>query len=389
MSLPICCNALSLMGTPVESVGRQSRLDPAGRSKIIGVGTATSESSYSQEDILDIFKVEDRRIRSLFLNGSIKRRYLALPQPDASGNRRVETQAELLDKHKTLGMELGISALQKSLQRAGATVDDVRYLCCVSTTGLLTPGFSALLCDALHMRHDCGRLDVVGMGCNAGLNALNVVANWAQARPGELAILLCIEACSAAYVFDGSMRTAVVNSLFGDGAAAMAVRADAEQAAAGPVIVKFASCLIPKTLDAMRFDWDQCHGKFSFFLDRDIPYIIGANSEEVVDRLLAGTSLRRNDIAHWIVHAGGKKVIDAVRINLGLTGNDLRHTSGVLQDYGNLSSSSFLFSYERLLAEKDRIRAGDYGVFMTMGPGSTIETALIHWPSAPQPPLHS
>src|SRR5437016_6227667 len=173
MSLPICCNALSLMGTPVESVARQSRPDPAGRSKIIGVGTATSESSYSQEDILDIFKVEDRRIRSLFLNGSIKRRYLTLPQPDASGNRRVETQAELLNKHKALGMELGISALHKSLQRAGATVDDVKYLCCVSTTGLLTPGFSALLCDALHMGHDCGRLDVVGMGCNAGLNALN------------------------------------------------------------------------------------------------------------------------------------------------------------------------------------------------------------------------
>ena len=50
----------------------------------------------------------------------------------------------------------------------------------------------------------------------------------------------------------------------------------------------------------------------------------------------------------------------------------------MLRDYGNLSSGSFLFSYERLLAE-GVTRPGDYGVMMTMGPGSTIEAALIQW----------
>ncbi|MFC7479062.1 hypothetical protein ACFQX7_01830 [Luedemannella flava] len=35
--------------------------------------------------------------------------------------------------------------------------------------------------------------------------------------------MLCTEACSAAYAMDGTMRTAVVNSLFGDGAAALAL----------------------------------------------------------------------------------------------------------------------------------------------------------------------
>jgi predicted naringenin-chalcone synthase len=56
----------------------------------------------------------------------------------------------------------------------------------------------------------------------------------------------------------------------------------------------------------------------------------------------------------------------------------VRHTTGVLRDFGNLSSGSFLFSYQRLLQEK-AIGAGDYGVLMTMGPGSTIETALVQW----------
>jgi predicted naringenin-chalcone synthase len=106
--------------------------------------------------------------------------------------------------------------------------------------------------------------------------------------------------------------------------------------------------------------------------------VVGAHAEQVVDRLLSRAGLRRSDISHWLVHSGGKKVIDAVRINLGLTRHDVRHTTGVLRDYGNLSSGSFLFSYERLLQE-EVATTGEYGVLMTMGPGSTIETALIQW----------
>jgi 3,5-dihydroxyphenylacetyl-CoA synthase len=81
---------------------------------------------------------------------------------------------------------------------------------------------------------------------------------------------------------------------------------------------------------------------------------------------------------HWLVHSSGKKVIDSVRINLGLTEHDVRHTTGVLRDYGNLSSGSFLFSYERL-CDEGAARPGEHGVLMTMGPGSTIETALVRW----------
>jgi predicted naringenin-chalcone synthase len=128
----------------------------------------------------------------------------------------------------------------------------------------------------------------------------------------------------------------------------------------------------------MRYDWDPAQDKFSFFLDPEIPYVVGANVEIVIDRLLSGAGLRRSDISHWLVHSGGKKVIDAVRLNLGLTRHDVRHTTGVLRDYGNLSSGSFLFSYQRLLRE-GVASVGDYGVLMTMGPGSTIETALIQW----------
>jgi alkylresorcinol/alkylpyrone synthase/polyketide synthase Type III len=244
----------------------------------------------------------------------------------------------------------------------------------------MTPGFSALIIKELGLQHSCSRLDVVGMGCNAGLNALNPVASWAQAHPGELALMVCIELCSAAYVFDGTMRSSVVNSLFGDGAAAIAVRAGPGDAAqsAGPAVVRLSSQIIPKAIGAMRYDWDDEQGKFSFFLDPDVPYVVGAHAGHSLGSLLAGTDLHRSDIKHWIVHSGGKKVIDAVRVNLGLSRHDIRHTTEVLRDYGNLSSGSFLFSYERLRAEKVAA-AGDHGVMMTMGPGSTIEMGLLQW----------
>jgi alkylresorcinol/alkylpyrone synthase/polyketide synthase Type III len=152
----------------------------------------------------------------------------------------------------------------------------------------------------------------------------------------------------------------------------------APTAAAGPRILKFASCIIPEAVGAMRYDWDDQQGRFSFFLDPRIPYVVGAHAELVVDRLLDGTGLRRSDISHWLVHSGGKKVIDAVSVNLGLTRHDLRHTVGVLRDHGNVSSGSFLLSYERLLQEQVAA-PGQLGVLMTMGPGSTIETALVQW----------
>ncbi|TNH28019.1 type III polyketide synthase [Micromonospora orduensis] len=351
-------------------------------STIVGVGTASSSTSFSQQDLLDTFAISDPKIRSVFLNSAIGRRFLDLPLPAQDGTPSPETQADLLDRHKRLAVDMGMRALQACLDDAGATVADIRHLCCVTSTGFLTPGLSALLIRELGIDRHCSRSDIVGMGCNAGLNALNVVSSWSVANPGELAVVLCAEACSAAYVLDSTMRTAVVNSLFGDGAAAVAVVGRPVGSSSGasghPRILKFASCIIPDAIGAMRYDWDSDQNRFSFFLDPQIPYVVGAHAEIVADRLLANTGLLRSDIAHWIVHAGGKKVIDAVMVNLGLNRHEVRHTTGVLRDYGNVSSGSFLFSYERLQQERVTV-PGDYGVLMTMGPGSTIETALIQW----------
>lgn len=349
--------------------------------KIISVGTGLSPNAYTQQELLDIFQIDDPRIRSLYLNSAIERRHLTLAPLNSNGIPSDENQGELLQKHTRIGLAMGKDAIMNCLKQANAELSDVRHICCVSSTGLITPGFSALLIKELGLRNDCSRLDVVGMGCNAGLNALASVSGWTTLHPNQLALLVCIETCSAAYVFDRTLRTSVVNSLFGDGAAAISVVTEAQESdehVFGPSLIRFKSFIIPEEIDAMRYDWDDAHGKFNFFLAPDVPYVIGAHAELALHHLLDGMDIRSSDITHWLIHSGGKKVIDSVRVNLRLTQHDIRHTSNVLRNHGNVSSGSFLFSYEQLLCEGS-VMPGDYGVMMTMGPGATIEMALLRW----------
>ncbi|MFI9811777.1 3,5-dihydroxyphenylacetyl-CoA synthase DpgA [Saccharothrix variisporea] len=349
-----------------------------GGARLLAVGTATPPESFSQQELLDRFAITDRATVSVFRNSHIERRnlYLAADRPAALG---AETQGELLDKHLAGALEMGEEAIRKCLAEAGCPPGAIDYLCCVTSTGFLCPGLSARLVERLGMRADVSRMDIVGMGCNAGLNGLNPVTTWATANPGRLAVMLCVEVCSAAYAHDGTMRTAVVNALFGDGAAAVLVGSSVPAAPGlSPQLVSFRSHVLTDALPAMRFDWDPDRLKYSFYLDRKIPYVIGAHAAEPVTDLLARQGLTVGDVDHWVVHSGGKKVIDGIKYNLDLTDHDLRHTTSVLRDHGNLSSGSFLFSYERLLRE-NVVREGDHGVMMTMGPGTTIETALLRW----------
>jgi 3,5-dihydroxyphenylacetyl-CoA synthase len=347
--------------------------------RLCAVGTSVPPFRYTQDELIYHLDIKDDKIRSLFKNSSIASRHLVLPPRDANGRLGPESQGQLLDKHREWGIKMAAEALDKCLANIGRTPADVDYLCCVTTTGYMTPGISARLMKHRDMRPDCARLDVVGMGCNGGLNGLAPVSAWAETHPDKLAVMICVEACSAAYVFDGTMRTAVVNSLFGDGAAALAISTDPHlDGSPHPLLLKTSSHIILDALEAMRYDWDDNHGLFSFYLDPQIPYLIGANAETALRRLLSGTGLDTTDIEHWLVHSGGKKVLDALRVNLGLSRHDVRHAVSVLRDYGNLSSGSFLFSLERLNRE-NVVQPGDYGVITTMGPGSTIEMALIQW----------
>jgi 3,5-dihydroxyphenylacetyl-CoA synthase len=343
-----------------------------GHPRILSVGSSHPAQGWSQAALLERFEVTDAKIRSIFLNSHINNRYLYLPELGPEGELPEETSLELWNKHRAGAMELGSEAIARALTPLGLSVRDIDYLSCVSSTGFLCPSLTARFIEKLGFRNDIHRFDVVGMGCNAALNALQPIANYCGAQRSGVGLELCVEVCSAAYVFDRTMRTSVVNCLFGDGAAAVVVGVDSDKRR-GPHIIGFSSHIIPQAINAMRFDFDG--EKNSFFLDKNIPYVIGEQVHVPVDALLQRFGLKRRDISHWVVHSGGKKVLDSIKYSLGLSDHDLRHTQSVLRDFGNLSSGSVLFSLERLVLERSAV-PGEYVVLMAMGPGSSIECCL-------------
>ncbi len=313
-----------------------------------------------------------------------------------------ESAADLHAKFRNGALDIGSRAIGDALDAASLSPADVGYMLCVTSSGFMVPGLSSLFSRELGFDRNLLRADVVGMGCNAGLNGLNPLVQWVRNHPGQVALLVCCEINSAMYVLDETPRTGIVNSLFGDGAAAavltgyagngtgsMASQTLSSQTLApgslpsgpAPCVLDFESFCIPEQWAAMRFDWNDDAGKWSFYLDRDIPYVIGFNVREPVERLLQRNGLDFSAIKHWVLHTGGGAVIDSVKLSLGLAEHDVRHTRSVLRDYGNISSGSFLVSLERLLAE-GCVSDGDRGVMVTMGPGAQIEAALLRFGQA-------
>src|SRR5205814_6550998 len=60
--------------------------------------------------------------------------------------------------------------------------------------------------------------------------------------------------------------------------------------------------------------------------------------------------LSQKDITHWVLHPGGRRIIETYHEAFGLSANDLRWTRGSLARIGNLSSASILFILSDLLS---------------------------------------
>ncbi|MFH1531303.1 MAG: type III polyketide synthase [Pseudomonadota bacterium] len=345
--------------------------------RLVSVGTANPPDTYSQQDLVDLFRPDDPVLAQFFTNSHIKKRHLVLPRPGPDGKLPEEDGEALLMKQRKWAVDLGALAVERCLAPKGLGPEDIDALVTVTTTGMLCPSLSSLVSARMGMRRNAQRADIVGMGCNAGMNGLANVARLATARPGANVVLLSAEICSAGYVFDLTMRTAVVNSLFGDAVSAVLVRVDEDDDHTdGPRLVDFESYLVHEAGPDMRFDFED--GRWSFYLDRDIPYKIGANIEIPVHALLSRHGLKRRDISHWVVHSGGKKVVDSIKYNLKITDYDVRHTRSILRNFGNVSSSAVFFAYKELM-EEGVVREGDYGVAIAMGPGVSLETGLLRW----------
>jgi polyketide synthase Type III len=343
---------------------------------ILSVGTSVPDVSFTQAEAARALKIGEGKPRRFFDHPHIKKRHL-LFEGDLKNESAIseESPTDLRKKFLTHSLPLIAQAMLKALAVSGHKLQDISYLGCVTSTAFLVPGLSALVVEYLKINHHIQRIDIVGMGCNAGLNGLNAATNWSRANPKKLAMLVCCELSSCIYSIDEDENTALVNSLFGDGVAAIVLKTS-DQNTSNAKIISFESFMIPQSLDCLRFDLLEKRNRYNFFIDKRTPEYLAASVERPLKELLTPHNLTTDDIQHWILHTGGEAILSAIEKQLHLSEGKLKHTRSVLHDFGNISSGSFLFSYERLLMEQ---APRGFGVMMTMGPGLTIECALISW----------
>ncbi len=358
------------------------------RAMICGMGSAFPQRRYSQQEVGALLGIDNRTVQKLLAARHILNRHLYLPEPPPGQAAIADETQEMLNAKFDEGvLDIGVRATRQALGDSPFRKSEIDFLVCATSSGFRVPGLSSTIARALNLRPDLYRLDVVGMGCNAGMSALKTAQ--ALAKEGQKGILLCCEINSAIYVRDESIRTGIVNSLFGDGAAAV-VLANASlieghqfsgarnTGGFNSEILGFESYSIPNQWGAMRFDWNQEQKKWSFGLSKEIPFVVGDHLNLPVKKLLEKNGLCTNDIQHWTLHTGGAAVIEGAKKSLGITDFDVRHTRSVLRDYGNISSGSFLVSHERLLKE-NVIQDQDLGVLIAMGPGATLEACLVRY----------
>ena len=95
-----------------------------------------------------------------------------------------------------------------------------------------------------------------------------------------------------------------------------------------------------------------------------------------VDAFLESQGVNLRQIGFFVLHPGGTKVLDNVRDVLELSEEQVSAARGTLAAYGNLSSASVHFVAHELLA-RGEVKPGQFGLTVAMGPGFTLELALL------------
>ncbi|MGH8013694.1 MAG: type III polyketide synthase, partial [Candidatus Binataceae bacterium] len=303
----------------------------------------------------------------------VRQRHLAYPMERYAA---FENFGETNRAWMEAAQELGETALDRALDRAGLERDALHALFVVSITGIASPSLDARLINRMGLRTDIKRTPIFGLGCVGGAAGLTRAADHVLAYPSQCAAVLSVELCSLTIQRnDHSVVNLISTGLFGDGAAA-AIVAGADTAVDGPRIIDTRSVFYPGTEEIM--GWDISENGFQVVLSPKLPDLIICRLRADVDAFLAAHELQRRDIGSWVIHPGGPKVLRAVEQALELRERDLEVSWECLARCGNLSSGSVLMVLEETLHER-RPAAGTPGVIMAMGPGFCSEMLLVRW----------
>jgi predicted naringenin-chalcone synthase len=352
--------------------------------RLVGIGTAVPEHTLDQAQSMDLasrlgaWREEDAaKLAGIYRRSTIAKRGSVLLGREPGGNVGQEffgeqspTTARRFKRFEAEAPGLAARAARAALADGAVGAHEVTHLIVVSCTGASAPGVDAALVGLLGLRGSVERTFVGFMGCAGAISGL-AIARSIAADGLSVVLVVSVELCSLHLQYSSEPQQVVANALFADGAAAAVVSARGS----GPRIAGRLCQLIPDSSDSMT--WRVGDQGLRMTLSPRVPEIIARSLRGPLEAWLGERGLGIADVAGWVLHPGGPRVIEAVESTLEVRRGSFEHSRGVLSEHGNMSSATVLFVYERVRAGAGSGGGGLPCVWLGFSPGLTVEALLL------------
>jgi predicted naringenin-chalcone synthase len=221
---------------------------------------------------------------------------------------------------------------------------------------------------------------VVGVGCASAVPLVRLASQTLREHPGKKALVVAAESMTGILMgaaADDARSKTVGSSIFGDGCAAALVEFDETPIhAVGPMVLASKVHQVAGTLGAVRMHLTPEDSYLH--LIRELPDVASDGLLELVESFLAANGLERDAIDHWLVHPGGRRIIESVQEALDLSREDVAASYDVLAEHGNMGTPSIFYVMQRAV-ESRAPQSGELGLMVTVGPGVTVGLMLMRW----------
>lgn len=354
---------------------------------ILSIATSVPSFKHKQKSILDFMQkmyslaYEDaRKLGFLYNQSDIEYRYSLIE--DFSNSKEawtfipinneqtfpnLEARMELYNKESLV---LSTQAIENCINNI-LNVNDVTHLITVSCTGMSAPGLDLAIVEAMDMPSTVQRTSVNFMGCYAAIHALKMAFQIAESTPNANIVIVATELCTLHFQKEYSVDGASSSMLFADGCAAVLISNNKNFNALAALKFFFSKVNFSGKKDMA---WQLSSQGFLMTLTGYIPQFIEADIETLVNEALQNAHLTKQQITHWCIHPGGKKIIDVIQKKLQLSDEDVKYSRTILKQYGNMSSPTILFVLNEILQDIKNDHAIIFGI--AFGPGLTMETFI-------------
>jgi alkylresorcinol/alkylpyrone synthase len=319
---------------------------------------------------------DSARLLSVYAAAGVKARGSVAPIEEVLFPKDFETQN---DRYRECMIAAGTDVARRALEASGLSAREIGLVVSVSCTGFMIPAVDAYVAEALGLGPRLVRLPLTESGCAGGVVGLARAAEFLSVHPGQAALVLALEFASLTFQrWDRSATNVISTAIFGDGGVAvLLVGREHPRFNEGRVrILDAESHFFPGTSHFMGFRLR--NQGLQIVLDRGLTPFVRREVAGAIEGFLARRGLSRADVTRWILHPGGRRIIEAMAEQLGLGPQDLAATERVLSEHGNMSSVTVLFVLDEILRHGSPL-PGEKGVVGAFGPGFGAELALLEF----------